>query len=153
MVGKSKFKVKPHLNKKEINELIKEHEISVKVLKRLYFIKQLLKGSNIKSASKFIGITEQTGHNWLKLYNDEGFEGLMPKYAGGRPGFLSDKQLKELDELIMSENNLSMKDVHDIIKNHFKVDYSMKQVGVITKKLGYTYTKVYPKFSKNVRGC
>jgi hypothetical protein len=42
MVGKSKFKVKPHLNKKEINELIKEHEISVKVLKRLYFIKQLL---------------------------------------------------------------------------------------------------------------
>lgn len=44
---------------------------------------------------------------------------------------------------------MSMKDVHLIVNKKFDVDYSLKQIGKIVKKLGYNYSKAYPKFSKS----
>ena len=45
--------------------------------------------------------------------------------------------------------NMSMKDVHLLVNDKFNVDYSLKQIGKIVKKLGYNYSKAYPKFSKS----
>ncbi|RAP54816.1 MAG: transcriptional regulator, partial [Methanosphaera sp. rholeuAM130] len=53
-----------------------------------------------------------------------------------------------LDNIIESTPNLSMKDVQHIVKEKFNVEYSLKQIGVITKKLGYNYSKAYPIFTK-----
>ena len=36
-----------------------------------------------------------------------------------------------------------MKEVQDIVKDKFNVDYSLKQIGTITKKLDYNYSKAY----------
>ena len=44
---------------------------------------------------------------------------------------------------------MSMKDVHLLVNNKFNVEYSLKQIGKIVKKLGYNYSKAYPKFSKS----
>ena len=41
-----------------------------------------------------------------------------------------------------------MKDVQKIVFDKFGVEYSLKQIGVITKSMGYNYSKAYPKFSK-----
>ena len=42
-----------------------------------------------------------------------------------------------------------MKDVHLFINEKFNVDYSLKQIGKIVRKLGYNYSKAYLKFSKS----
>ena len=42
-----------------------------------------------------------------------------------------------------------MKDVIFHVNEKYGVDYSLKQIGIITKKLGYHYSKAYPKFSKS----
>ncbi len=37
----------------------------------------------------------------------------------------------------------------ELIKEEYNVEYSHKQVWVIARKLGYSYVKVYPKFSQS----
>ncbi len=76
-------------------------------------------------------------------------EGLKPSFGGGRPSKLTYDQLIELDKIIEETPNMSMKDVHLIVNKKFDVDYSLKQIGKIVKKLGYNYGKAYPKFSKS----
>ena len=46
-----------------------------------------------------------------------------------------------------------MKDVQHIVKEKFNVNYSLKQIGVITKKLGYNYSKAYPIFTKTPKNA
>jgi len=36
-------------------------------------------------ASKSVGISASTGYIWLKRWNEEGLNGLIPKYDGGKP--------------------------------------------------------------------
>ena len=55
----------------------------------------------------------------------------------------------ELDKIIEETPNMSMKDVHLFVNEKFNVDYSLKQIGKIVRKLGYNYSKAYPKFSKS----
>jgi len=40
-----------------------------------------------------------------------------------------------------------MKDVHLLVNEKFNVDYSLKQIGKIVRKLGYNCSKKYSKFS------
>ena len=79
----------------------------------------------------------------------KGLEGLKPSFAGGRPSKLTYDQIIELDKLIEKTLDMSMKDVHILVKEKFNVDYSLKQIGKITKKLGYNYAKACLKFSKH----
>ncbi len=85
----------------------------------------------------------------LKHVNLIGLEGLKPSFGGGRPSKLTYDQLIELDKIIEKTPNISMKDVHKLVNEKFNVDYSLKQIGKIIKKLEYNYSKAYPKFSKS----
>ena len=42
-----------------------------------------------------------------------------------------------------------MKYVHLLFNEKFNVDYSLKPIEKIIRKLGYNYIKAYPKFSKS----
>ena len=106
-------------------------------------------GHSIAEAARIIGKSYQTVHRWAKTCESEGLEGLKPSFGGGRPSKLTYDQLIELDKIIEETPNMSMKDVHLIVNKKFDVDYSLKQIGKIVKKLGYNYGKAYPKFSKS----
>ena len=72
-------------------------------------------------------VSLSTGHRWLDEWNEGGYEGLFPKYKnGGRKAKLTDEQFKKLDELIHNEPFLTTRKVHELIKNNFNVEYSMK---------------------------
>ena len=88
-------------------------------------------------------------HRWAKKCENEGLEGLKPSFGGGRPSKLSYEELVKLDKIIENTPNLSMKDVQLLVKEKFDVDYSLKQIGIITRKLGYNYSKAYPIFKKS----
>ena len=101
-----KFEIKDHLSVQELNFIIKDSKIQSKVCKRVIFIKMLLQGSTIKEVSKVVGVERQTGDEWLKRYNSEGYDGLIPKFASGKPGKLSENQKNELKNILIDENSV-----------------------------------------------
>lgn len=146
MVGKSKIIIEDHLTMKEINKLISELKIEVNLYKRLLFLKSLKKGDSVTHASELVGVNRGTGFRWIKQYNENGLDGLMPKYGGGRPSFLSDEQLKELKKILSDPNeNYSIHEVQALIKEKYNVEYSYKQVWeIVRKKLALNYSKPFP---------
>jgi len=146
MSGKSKIEIKDHLSMDEINKLISNLKIEFKLYKRLLFLKSVKQGTPITHAAKFIGVNRGTGFRWIKQYNENGLNGLIPKYGGGRPSFLSDEQFTELKEILSNSNeNYSIHDVQILIKEKYGVEYSYKQVWeIVRKKFALNYSKPFP---------
>ena len=155
MAGKSKIKIENHLTIHELDEIISELRIDVKVYQRAIFLKMVMQKKPISHAAKFVGVTRETGFNWLKKYNEEGFNGLIPKYGGGRPSLLTNKQLKELKEIIInSEKNYSVREVQKLINDKYGVNYSYKQTWEISKKkLNLNYGKPFPIYNKKPKNA
>ena len=140
-----KFEIKDHLSVSDLNSIIKDSKIQSKICKRAIFIKMLLQGSTIKEASKVVGVERQTGSEWLKRYNEEGYDGLMPKFAGGRPGKLSENQKIELKNILIDENsNYTIIEVVELIKELFNVKFSYKRVWTLVRvEFGLNYSKPF----------
>ncbi len=83
------------LSGEELLRMIKA-EKDAKILRRLYFIKFRYDGDSIQEAAKKIGITKRSAYIWQKRWNNEGYKGLIPQFAGGRPSKLTDQQKVEL---------------------------------------------------------
>lgn len=149
MSGKSKINLENKITKDELNGEISRYVGAYRYYQRLIAIKFILDGNTIKDASELLNISYQTVHRWAKTCEKEGLEGLKPSFGGGRPSKLSYEELIELDKIIENTPNLSMKDVQLLVQEKFNVKYSLKQIGVITKKLGYNYSKAYPIFKKS----
>jgi len=124
--------VKEHSSLKEIDKMIKKLEIDVRVLERFYFIRFQYKGMSVQEASDYVGVTKATGYNWLKLWNEGGYKALIPQFAGGKPSKLSENQLKELKTMVQNEQ-FTTKEIHDLIKEKFGVNYSLSQIRRILK--------------------
>lgn len=148
MVGRKQIHLKEHLSKNEIEKLLKEYKYYHKIYLRLLFIHMLDKGEELDKVCEFFNISVPTGYNWLNAYNEKGFEGLKPKFAGGRPSKLTSQQYLELKSMIDLKidagEKLSRKDVHMLIIEEFGVNYSLKRVGEIIRELGFNYNKAYP---------
>lgn len=153
MSGKSKINLESKISKDKLNEEMSLYVGPYRYYQRLIAIKFILDGHTIKDASELLNLSYQTVHRWAKTCEKEGLEGLKPSFGGGRPSKLSYEELIELDKIIESTPNLSMKDVQHLVKEKFDVDYSLKQIGVITKKLGYNYSKAYPIFNKSPKNA
>lgn len=144
MSGIPKKEIIKHIPVKELDKRIKTLEKDVKVLNRLHFIKACYSGMTIKEAAELSAVSESNAYIWFNRWNKEGPEGLIPKYAGGRPSYLTDDEKETLKELLEQEEVLTTEKAHKIIKENFGVDYTLKQVRIIVKSFGYTYSKPYP---------
>jgi putative transposase len=142
MVGNTQKKVEMHLKPKELNKCINKKEKEADVLRKLYVIRDFYKGKKAENISKNREITLPTVHRWLDRWNDEGYEGLYPKYHnGGRPSKLSLEDKKRLNDILEKENYLNPKKVSKIIKDEFHVEYCASQQSILLKSLGFHYTK------------
>jgi putative transposase len=149
MVGKVQKVVVKHLKPGVLDSYIKKKEKDADVLRKLYFIRELYKGEKIADACKSLGISLPTGHNWLDKWNEEGYDGLFPKYFnGGRPSKLSEANKVELDKILEKQEYLTSKMALKIIKDEFDVDYSPGSLSILLRSLGYHYTKPYQFYSK-----
>jgi putative transposase len=146
MSSGSKWVTNDELTMEDINELISDCKVSQRLYQRLIFLKCVKKGFTIKEASNLVNVARQTGSNWLKRYNENGLDGLMPKFGGGRPSYLTDEQKNRLREIITTKNaNYNIKEVRDLIEDEFNVNYTYKQAWVIVrKKFGLNYSKPFP---------
>ena len=130
------------LSREELLKMIKT-EKDAKILKRLYFIKFRYEGDSIQEAAKKIGITKRSAYIWQDRWNSGGYKGLIPQFAGGRPSKLTDQQKIELEQMLRQKDLWTSREVHDLILNKFGVDYTIKQVLVIAKKMKMKFAKPY----------
>ena len=141
-VGRN-FKIEDHLSIEDLNSIIKDSKLQNKICIRAIFIKMLYQGSTITDASKVVGVGRQTGSRWLQRYNEEGFEGLIPKYDGGKPGKLSNQQKNELKDMLMDENsNYTIKEVVVLINELYGIEFSYNRVWTLVRvEFGLWYSK------------
>ncbi|KZX11452.1 helix-turn-helix domain-containing protein [Methanobrevibacter filiformis] len=149
----SKEVVVRHISSTELNDLIYKLEKIAKKVNRLHFIRQLYEGKTIKQARLNLGVPEKTAYNWLYKWNESGVNGLNHKKGAGRPSFLTGTQFKEVEEFIKNNDSLGTKDVHYFIEKNYGIDYSLKQVRQIIKKLKFSWIKPYPIFSKSPKNA
>jgi putative transposase len=143
MGRKQEKQIVKHVTLDELNRIIKKEEISVRMLERLYFIKFIYKGDTIKQACDKVNITEPTGYSWLKLWNTQGYVGLMPNFSGGPKPKLRESEREEIRQMIGEKDAWTLRELRELIKNKFNVEYSEMQVWRILKSWNMHHAKPY----------
>jgi putative transposase len=133
------------MNIEDLNRKIKSVEKDVKILKRLYFIKFRYSGDSVEKASEKVGVTKRIGYIWQNRWNEKGYDGIIPRYAGGRPSKISDQQKSELEQILRRKESWTTKEIKDVISREFNVDYSLKQIYIILRDMGMNFGKPYPR--------
>ena len=72
------------MNVQDLTKQIKRLEKDTMVLQRLFFIKHRYDGKSVKEAANLVGASKNTGYIWQERWNEKGYEGLIPQFAGGR---------------------------------------------------------------------
>ena len=145
-----------HMNGQDLIKQIKRLEKDTMVLQRLFFIKHRYEGKGVEEAANLVGASKNTGYLWQERWNEMGYEGLIPQFAGGRPSNLTDKQKDELRSILEKQDNWTTKEVQTLISKKFGVNYTMKQIRVILKGFGMNYAKPFqhdyrkPKNAKDI---
>jgi putative transposase len=129
----------------ELNKRIRTLERDAKILKRLYFIKYRYEGASVEVSARRVGITKSVGYIWQKRWNENGYAGLIPRYAGGRPSKLLEEQKEQLKALLEERDDWTTNEVRENIQRAFGVEYTAKQVRIILKDFGMRYAKPYPR--------
>jgi len=137
--------IKHQMTAEELDKRIKSLEKNVKVLNRLHFIRNRYLGDSVELAASKSGVTKRVGYIWQERWNEEGYEGLMPKYGGGRPTQLTDKEKINLKELLSKRDDWTTKEIKKLIKDKFGPDFSEKHVRTILRSLGLKFARPYPK--------
>lgn len=144
MANKEQNSIIRHITAEILKKKIKHQEKEIKVLKRLFFIKLRYDGLTVSEASEEIGISIATGYLWQDRWNKYGYEGLIPKFAGGRPPKLNVEDKEQLKEYLKEKDHWSLKDVKNLIFFKFGVQYSDDQIRRILKSFNMFFWKPYP---------
>jgi putative transposase len=107
-----------HMSQEELQKRIKTLENDVKVRRRLYFIKYRYGGLTVDQSSALVGISKPVGYIWQIRWNEEGYAGLIPKYAGGRPPKLDQNQKDKLNQLLCQKSVWTTEEVRMLIKEN-----------------------------------
>ena len=144
MVAPKKIFIKKHMSLKSLKKKIRNKEKDVRVLNKLHFIRACYHNDNIPEVAKEQDLPISTAYRWINEWNEGGYEGLKPKYCGGKkPGLNYDDKLK-LFEILYFKDVVTTEIVHQTIKEEFGIDYSKKQAREIAKSIGFTFSSSYP---------
>ena len=114
-----------------------------KVRDRLRMILLLKEGYKQREVAEIMRTTERTVYTWKKRYEKEGFEGLKTRNKTGRKRRLEDDDLEDLKRLLKQKDYWTTREVRDLIKREFGVEYTLRHVPRILRKMGMRYQKPY----------
>jgi transposase len=88
-------------------------------------------GDSVEEAATKVGVTKKTGYYWQDAWNKGDYAALIPHFGGGRKSKLTDEQIKDLRILLENKDYWTTREVLELIKEKYGVEYSQKQIGVI----------------------
>lgn len=118
-------------------------EKNPRVKERLLAVLHLYEGKTVKEVSKVVKRSVRSIERWVKIWNERGYDGLIPHFTGGPKPKLPesewDKVVKEIEN-----RGMSLKDVAVYVKTTRGVNYSYKGVWeVLRRKRHIPYSKPY----------
>ncbi len=122
-----------------LSELRKEDKR--KYADRFRVILLLDEGKTYKSIADYLFLDEGTIANYRRRYKEGGIMGLIVDEYSGKRCHLNDKELASLAAHLQGNLCLSAKEVVELIKNKFDVDYSLSGVTGLLHRLSFSYKK------------
>ena len=136
---------------KELTKHLEEYKHPFKMYIRILAVKMVKLGESRIKVGEYLHVNRQTVGKWVRIYDEEGIDGLDPDYSKcGAKSRLNDDQLEELYEILSNPNShYTIKEARKLIKDKYEVNYSIKQVGVITRlKFGLNYRKPFIRYQE-----
>ncbi len=127
----------------DLDNKIKTIEKNTKVLKRLYFIRHRHDGYSVDKAAAQIIVYKMVEYQWQHRWNDSGYQGLIPRFAVSKPAKLSSENLNDLKEALKEKDGWTTEDVQHLIEKKFCVNFSLKHVRTILRKMRMHYAMPY----------
>ena len=103
----------------------------------------LKEGYKPKEVATILRTTERTVYTWKKRYREEGVEGLRTRARTGRKTRLSDADNELLARLLKQKGYWTTRDVRALITSDFGVEFTLRHVARLLRKLGMRYQKPY----------
>jgi transposase len=135
--------VERHISKDELAKLIRE-ETDSRINDRLNFIQHLYHGDEVPEAAGKVGYGTTTGYNWIHAWNEDGVEGLVPNFGGGRPPKLTSEQEERFITILAEDAPWTTAEVHELLAEEFGVEYSERHLRRKLESYGMKYAKPKP---------
>ena len=120
----------------EIRKVKRDLHKFIELYDKVTFIEEIYGDVTVKDAMEKRGKTPQTGYNWLKDWNERGFDGLFRKEGSGRNSKLSDYQFKILRENVVLKDLATVSEIKAEIQKEFGVTYSERHLRRLIFDLG-----------------
>ena len=143
MGRKETIQVQRKMSAEDLEQRIKTLEKDTRVLKRLYFIRYRYEGDPVETAAKKVGVYKMVAYQWQDRWNEDGYDGLVPRFAGGKPAKLSREKIERLRSILEERDDWTTEEVQDLIEKRFGIRFTRKHVRTILRKLGMKYAKPY----------
>jgi len=124
------LKSRNDLSLDEIVQLM-EVETSVKVYKKLLYFKFKAMDFTKIESYKLASIKRSTAYHLEDLWNEGGYNSLLPKGGGGRKAKLNEEQLNELGLILKTKDKWLINDVVNLIKEKWNIEYSYNGVQLL----------------------
>lgn len=128
----------------EISALIRK-ERDARVHQRLVAMRFIMQGLHIPEVASRLGISERPLRKWVHRFNKRGPNALSDAPRSGQPPKLKGKQVENFKKRVRkgvtsqdSTCSLNGKDLQQILKNEFGVEYSLSGTYFILHRLGFS---------------
>ena len=147
-----KVKLVEHLSKEQLETLYKK-EKDARIRERLHAILLLYKKKMVKDIAEILGRSERSLNRWIKLWNNNGVEGLIPHFTGGPEPLLSLKEWKAVADEI-KDKGMDLREVTIYVNTTKGVECSYKTTWKwLRQKLKISYRKPYPRNDKRPKNA
>lgn len=122
-------------------------EADIKIRLKLAFLQCFAQITmDLDKLCEAFGIATSTGYWWIRIWNKQGYEGLLEGGGrAGRPPRLDDLDLSYLALLLKEKSIWTTQEVRALIKHTFDLDYSSAQVvRILRKRLKMYFSKPFP---------
>ena len=121
--------------------------------RRLLSLAAVRDGMDRGSAAKIGGMDRQTLRDWVHRFNAAGPDGLLDNWTEGPKPRLSAEQLAELATIVEAGPDREKDgvvrwrriDLKRVIAERFGVDFHVRHVGKLLKKLGFSHMSARPR--------
>ena len=123
--------------------ILKEKNARMRV--RLMALAHIQDGVNRTQAARFLKVSRGSVNKWVQLFISSGIDGLKEKPRSGRPSALSEVQLLQLKEYVITNSikptggRLKALLLVDYINQEFNVLYSIDNVYRLLHQLGFSW--------------
>jgi putative transposase len=146
MVGVELIEVSRSVDLKMIENRLREMDAGNikerKASERLEFIRLRYLGYSVPEACTIKNITNQTGYNWQKAWNENGMDSVMPNYGGGRPPSMTADQRSTFKNIV-DRDMMTTVEAGAYLRDRMGFEFTPKHIRSMLRSMGFRHAKPY----------